>query len=133
MRHKISLELIHYHIFYIMLKCFKAQIIAAKPLTEFAMRKTFWVLWQGFDPKTYKKYNFNHFLYQLIHYPTDNMPPYAIDPQTKACYHPIMLGLLFHILFLKHTIFFGVSVCRGLKMCKLCNVCLGCSCYITFE
>ena len=41
-RHKIALDLIHQHLLFILLQCFNNQK-SGKPLTEFAIRKTFWV------------------------------------------------------------------------------------------
>ena len=60
-----------------MLTCFD-KCHVGKPLTEFAIRKTFWILWTGFNINKCKKYGFISKLYKLLHEP-NNKPPYATE------------------------------------------------------
>eukprot|EP00494_Astrolonche_serrata_P025005 UN25265 len=48
-RHKMGLSLIHSHLLVLFLKIFRGTPACGKPMTEFAIRKTYWVLWKDFD------------------------------------------------------------------------------------
>ncbi|ETO18772.1 hypothetical protein RFI_18485 [Reticulomyxa filosa] len=87
MRHKISLDLIHQHILYMMLTCFSS-FKCHKPMTEFAIRKTFWILWTGFD--SLKAQPFIQNLRHLVHVDKEK-PPYAINRETGKFFDPAMV------------------------------------------
>jgi len=54
-RHKIGLSLIHTHLMILFLELFDGEPVFHKPLTEFAIRKTYWVLWKGFNREKLKE------------------------------------------------------------------------------
>merc|ERR1712228_437475 len=89
-RHKIALDCIHQHILYIFLKCFD-DYQSGKPLTEFAIRKTFWILWKDFDKNKCQKLKIVSGLRRLIHNFDIMRPPYGKNPVTQQYFHPHMI------------------------------------------
>eukprot|EP01084_Bolivina_argentea_P140262 246633_1 len=89
-RHKIALDCIHQHILYIFLKCFKEYKVG-KPMTEFAIRKTFWILWKGFDKNICRELKLISFLMKLIHEYDGTQPPYGKNPKTQQYHNPRMI------------------------------------------
>merc|ERR1712228_829533 len=89
-RHKIALDCIHQHILYIFLKCFD-DYQSGKPLTEFAIRKTFWILWKGFDRNKCQKLKIVQGLRHLIFNYDGQCPPYGKNPKTQQYHNPHMI------------------------------------------
>ena len=89
-RHKIALDCIHQHILFIFLKCF-GDYQSGKPLTEFAIRKTFWILWKGFDRNKCQKLKIVQGLRRLIQNFDPLKPPYGKNPETQQYYNPHMI------------------------------------------
>merc|ERR1712176_929225 len=89
-RHKIALDCIHQHFLYIFLKCF-ADYQSGKPLTEFAIRKTFWILWKGFDRNKCHKLKILQGIKRLIQQYDGQCPPYGKNPETQQYHNPHMV------------------------------------------
>ena len=57
----------------------KPAIIATKPMAEFAIRKTYWVVYQGFDAKSCQEKDVLNMLLEMLGQDTPNEGPYSLS------------------------------------------------------
>jgi hypothetical protein len=102
MRMHLGLRLVDIHMLTLLLQHFPQNLMPAKPLTEFAMRKTFWVYGKGFN--NYDKNALGR-LKELIQ--PCNAPPYGESEKVGTdgetlCNNPILIELEVKVILEKY-------------------------------
>lgn len=91
-RHKMGLSLIHTHLLILFRQLFEGEPVFHKPLTEFAIRKTYWVLWKGFSRKKLMQFQtLEKCSYLLAEVLKGNRSGYDYNSETKEYYNPCLI------------------------------------------